>query len=66
MADWNLPIHTQSGQNRPDNFENIFLTKAFFRKYLKEKCSAEVKLQLSSKYFVNFRFILKSFLKVWK
>ena len=32
------PIHTQSGQNRPDNFENIFLTKALSGKYLKEKC----------------------------
>ena len=29
--------HTQSGQNRPDNFGNIFLTKSF-GKYLKEKC----------------------------
>ena len=33
-----LLFHTQCGQNRPDNFENIFLTKALSGKYLKEKC----------------------------
>ena len=25
-------------KNRPDNFDNKFLTKTFFGKYLKEKC----------------------------
>ena len=33
-----LPIYTQSGQNRPDNSENILLTKVLSGKYLKEKC----------------------------
>ena len=32
------PITTLNGQNRPDNFGNIFLTKALFEKYFKEKC----------------------------
>ena len=32
------PIHIQSGQNRLYNFDNIFLTKVLFEKYLKEKC----------------------------
>ena len=31
-------IYTQSGQNRPDNFDNIFRAKALFGKYFKEKC----------------------------
>ena len=33
-----LPMHTQSGQKRPDKFGNILLTKVFYREYLKEEC----------------------------
>ena len=47
----------QSGQNRPDYFGNILLTKAISWKHLKEKCWSEAKQQLSFKTFVNFRFI---------
>ena len=32
------PIHTQSGQNRRDNFSHIFQMKASIENYLKEKC----------------------------
>ena len=56
------PIYTE----RPDNFGNILLIKAFSWKYLKEKCWSEAKNQLSFKYFVNFRLIRKLFSKVWE
>ena len=45
-------------------FGGISLTKAIFRKYLKESCSSELYLQLSFKYLFNLYFILKIFLKV--
>ena len=44
----------------------FFLTKAFFGKYLKEKCSSEYYQQLSFKYFMRICFISKLFSKVWK
>ena len=58
------PISTQSGQNRPDNFENILPTKAYLGKHLKEKCSSEATKQLSFKYFAKFPFIPKLSSKV--
>ena len=58
------PIHTRSGQNRPDNTDNIFRTRAFFGKYLKEKSLPEAKQQLPFKYIVTFCFIPKLFSKV--
>ena len=50
-----LTHYTQSGQNRPDKFGNILLSKAFSGKHLKEKSLSEAKLQLSLKYFVIFK-----------
>ena len=44
----------------------IFPIKAFYWKHLNEKCWSEDKQQISFKYFVKFRFILKLFSKVWK
>ena len=48
----------------PDNFGDISLTNAIFRKYLRENCSSLLYLQLSFKYFVNLCFIPKLFSKV--
>ena len=42
------------------------LQKHILKENLKEKCWLEAKLQLSFKYFVNFRSVLKLFSKVWK
>ena len=47
-------------------FVLLFEQKAFWEKYLMEKCWPEVKQQLSFKYFLNLSFIPKLFLKVWK
>ena len=58
------PIGTQSGQKRPDYFVDIFLAKAFYQKYLKEKCLSEYYQQLSFKYFVRIGFISKLFSEV--
>ena len=57
--------HSHSEQPEgPDDFGCIFLTKAFFGKYLNEKCLSDANQQLSFKYFVNFRFIPKLFSKI--
>ena len=40
-----------SAKNQPDVFDEIFSTRAFFRKYLKEKCQAEPNQQFSLKSF---------------
>ena len=48
-----LPINAHSGQNQPDNFEEIFQILAQLAKYLKEKCWSEHYQQLSFKYFVK-------------
>ena len=37
-----------------DFFGNIFLTKAFFTKYMKTNVDQNQNIQLSFKYFVNF------------
>ena len=50
----------------PDYNGGISLTKAMFKKYLKENCSSELYLQLSFKYFSNLSFILKLSSKVWQ
>ena len=50
---------------QPDNFDDISLTKAKFRKYLKKDCSSKLYLQLSFKYFANLYFISKLSSKVW-
>ena len=42
-----------SGQNQPDNFEEIFQVLAQLAKYLKEKSWSEHYQQLSFKYFVK-------------
>ena len=47
-----------------DHLGDISLTKAILRKYMKENCSSELYLQLSSKYFVNLCFIQNLFLKL--
>ena len=49
---------------QPDNFGDIFLTRAKFRKYLKESCSSGLHLQLSLKYFASLCFVQKLFSKV--
>ena len=45
----------------PDNFDDISLTKAIFRKDLKENRSSELYLQLSFKHFANLYLIPKLF-----
>ena len=50
----------------PDYFGDIYLTKAIFRKYLKEKCWIKSNQQLSFKYFVKLWSFLKLFSKVSK
>ena len=47
------PINAHSGQNQPDNFDEIFQVLAQLAKYLKEKCLSEHYQQLSFKYFVK-------------
>ena len=54
------------GQKRPDNFWYIFLIKASFEKYLKEKCLSDHKQQLPFNYFSKYCFNLKLFSKVSK
>ena len=49
----------------PENFGDISLIQAKFRKYLKKNCSSELHRQLSFKYFSNFCSIPKLFSKVW-
>ena len=49
---------------QPDYFGDITLTKATFRKYLKEKYSSESNQQLSFKYFSKLCLIQKLFTKV--
>ena len=48
----------------PDNFDDVSLEKAIFRKCLKENCSSELYLQLSFKNFANLCFIPKLLSKV--
>ena len=59
-----LPINAHSGQNQPDNFDEIFLLKAWLAKYLKEKCWSEHYQQLSFKYLVKSFSIQKLLSKV--
>ena len=58
------PFTLRAAQTGLPIFVLLFEQKAFWEKYLMEKCLPEVKQQLSFKYFLNFRFIPKLFLKV--
>ena len=46
--------------------EIVFEKKAFFVKYLIEKCYSEAKQQISIKYFVNFHFIFQVIFKIMR
>ena len=50
----------------PDHFGDTSLTKAIFRKYLKDICSSKLNLKLSFKCFTNISFIPKLFSKLWQ
>ena len=58
------PINYCSSQKHPYYFGNIFVQKAFFRKYLKEKCWSEAYSQHSFKYLLTSCLISKLFPKV--
>ena len=58
------PINAHSGQNQPDNFDEIFQAKAELAKFLKEKCSLEYYPQVSFKYSVKIFLIQKLSSKV--
>ena len=57
------PFTLRMAKNRPYNSGNIYQTKAFFGKCLKEKCYLEVRQQLSFKFFVTCGFITSYFQK---
>ena len=64
------PVKLQRGevgiQKLPDYFGDISLTKATFRKYLKEKCWSKSNTQLTFKYFVKLWLIPKLLSEVSK
>ena len=47
------PFIPVAPQKCPDYFGNIFVTRAFSRKYLKEKCLSDINAHISANYFVN-------------
>ena len=64
-----VPVLTHLHSEQPKEawrFWEYFTQKSIFLKHLKENCRLDAKQQLSFKYFVNFCFIHKLFLKVWK
>ena len=58
------PIHPCSAPKKRNRFNDNFWTKASIGKYLEDKCWYEFNLQLSFKYFVNWKSIQKLFSKV--
>ena len=63
-CEWVNPFMPGAAKKRPDYLGDISLTKAHFVKYLKEKCSSELSLNISFKYLVKSCFIPKLFSKV--
>ena len=58
--------NTAADEKRPAYFADISPTKAYFRKYLKEKFSLKPSLQLPLKYFVDSCFVSEEFSKMIK
>ena len=55
------PFMPVAPKKRRTYFDDISLTKAIFRKILKEKCLSKSNPQLSFKYFVNLKLVLNPY-----
>ena len=48
-----IPVSAHSGQNQPENFDEIVKASVQLPKFLKEKCCSKRYQQLSFKYFAK-------------